>query len=163
MFTSDVCWGTLGTSIFGTQVQQQVILDPDYLPDYLSVSYDYGYTYVQIKFLDNFFFQKFSTPTFYNSPFFGFYLHFFKLFVFLPLPSLIAHFGKFLSLPFTKRRWKWQEEIKSYILVKLKVNLLQPDHGVNPSLNLSNLSFKGFPNSLLFLEQKNSLIYEYHL
>ena len=86
----------------GTQVQQQVILNPDYLPDYLSISYDYGYTYVQIKFLDNFFFQKFSTPTFYNSPFFGFYLHFFKLFVFLPLPSLIAHFGKFLSLPFTK-------------------------------------------------------------
>ena len=56
----------------GTQVQTQVILDPDYLPDYLSVSYDYGYTYVQIKFLDNFSFQKFSIPTFYNSHFFGF-------------------------------------------------------------------------------------------
>ena len=26
-----------------TQVQPQIILDPDYLPDYLSVSYDYGY------------------------------------------------------------------------------------------------------------------------
>ena len=26
----------------GTQVQPQIILDPDYLPDYLSVSYDYG-------------------------------------------------------------------------------------------------------------------------
>ena len=26
----------------GTQVQPQVILDPDYLSDYLSVSYDYG-------------------------------------------------------------------------------------------------------------------------
>ena len=25
----------------GTQVQPQVILDPDYLPDYLSVSYDF--------------------------------------------------------------------------------------------------------------------------
>ena len=25
----------------GTQVQQQIILDPDYLPKYLSVSYDY--------------------------------------------------------------------------------------------------------------------------
>ena len=24
----------------GTQVQSQIILDPDYLPDYLSVSYD---------------------------------------------------------------------------------------------------------------------------
>ena len=26
---------------WGTQVQPQVIIDPDYLPDYLSVSYDY--------------------------------------------------------------------------------------------------------------------------
>ena len=26
----------------GTQVQLQIILDPDYLPDYLSVSHDYG-------------------------------------------------------------------------------------------------------------------------
>ena len=26
----------------GTQVQPQIILDPDYLPDYLSVSYNYG-------------------------------------------------------------------------------------------------------------------------
>ena len=25
----------------GTQVQPQIISDPDYLPDYLSVSYDY--------------------------------------------------------------------------------------------------------------------------
>ena len=41
MFTSDVYWDSLGTSIFGTQVQPQVILDPDYLSDYLSVSYDY--------------------------------------------------------------------------------------------------------------------------
>ena len=41
MFTSDVCWGSLGTSTSGTQVQPQAILDPDYLPDYLSVSYDY--------------------------------------------------------------------------------------------------------------------------
>ena len=28
----------------GTQAQPQVILNPDYLPDYLSVSYDYGLT-----------------------------------------------------------------------------------------------------------------------
>ena len=33
----------------GTQVQPQIILDPDYLPDYLSVSYDYGI--VQVLFL----------------------------------------------------------------------------------------------------------------
>ena len=26
----------------GTQVQPQIILEPDYLPDYLSVSYDYA-------------------------------------------------------------------------------------------------------------------------
>ena len=26
----------------GTQVQTQIIFDPDYLPDHLSVSYDYG-------------------------------------------------------------------------------------------------------------------------
>ena len=28
----------------GTQVQPQILLDPDYLPDYPSVSYDYGNT-----------------------------------------------------------------------------------------------------------------------
>ena len=28
----------------GTQVQPQIILDPDYLPDYLSVSYGYDFT-----------------------------------------------------------------------------------------------------------------------
>ena len=44
MFTSDVCWDSLGTRLvsLGTQVQPQVILDPDYLSDYLSVSYDYA-------------------------------------------------------------------------------------------------------------------------
>ena len=26
----------------GTPVQSQIIVDPDYLPDYLSVSFDYG-------------------------------------------------------------------------------------------------------------------------
>ena len=30
----------------GTQVPPQVILDPDYLPDYLCVSYDYGETHL---------------------------------------------------------------------------------------------------------------------
>ena len=42
MFTSNVCWDSLGTSIFGNLVQPQVIIDPDYLPDYLSGSYDYA-------------------------------------------------------------------------------------------------------------------------
>ena len=37
IFTFDVCWGSVSS---GTQVQPQVILDPDHLPGYLSVSYD---------------------------------------------------------------------------------------------------------------------------
>ena len=49
MFTFDVC-GTMYAEVAwalvssGTQVQPQVILNPDYLPDYLSVSYDYNST-----------------------------------------------------------------------------------------------------------------------
>ena len=42
MFTSDVAEVAWVLVSSGTQVQPQVILDPDYLPDYLSVSYDYG-------------------------------------------------------------------------------------------------------------------------
>ena len=37
---AEVGW-VLGSS--GTQVQAQIILDPDYLTDYLSVSYDYAF------------------------------------------------------------------------------------------------------------------------
>ena len=37
---AEVAW-VLASS--GTQVQPQIILDPDYLPDYLSLSYDYGF------------------------------------------------------------------------------------------------------------------------
>ena len=36
---SDVAWVLVSSA---TQVQPQIILDPDYIPDYLSVSYDYG-------------------------------------------------------------------------------------------------------------------------
>ena len=36
---AEAAW-VLGSS--GTQVQPQIILDPEYLPDYLSVSYDYN-------------------------------------------------------------------------------------------------------------------------
>ena len=36
---AEVAWVLVSSR---TQVQPQVILDPDYLPDYLSVSYDYG-------------------------------------------------------------------------------------------------------------------------
>ena len=35
----EVAWVIVSS---GTQVQLQIILDPDYLPDYLSVSYEYG-------------------------------------------------------------------------------------------------------------------------
>ena len=38
---AEVAWVLVS---LGTQVQPQVILDPDYLSDYLSVSYDYGCT-----------------------------------------------------------------------------------------------------------------------
>ena len=36
---SEVAWVLISP---GTQVQPQIILDSDYLPDYLSVSYDYA-------------------------------------------------------------------------------------------------------------------------
>ena len=36
---SEVTWVLVSS---GTQIQPQIILDPDYLPGYLSVSYDYG-------------------------------------------------------------------------------------------------------------------------
>ena len=42
MFTlmySEVAWVLVSS---GTHVQPQIILDPDYIADYLSVSYDYG-------------------------------------------------------------------------------------------------------------------------
>ena len=35
---AEVAWVLVSS---GTQVQRQVILDPDYIPDYVSVSYDY--------------------------------------------------------------------------------------------------------------------------
>ena len=41
MFTlmyAEIAWVLVSP---GTQVQPQIILNPDYLPDYLSVSYDY--------------------------------------------------------------------------------------------------------------------------
>ena len=39
---AEVAWVLVSS---GTQVQPRVILDPDYLPDYLSVSYDYAYAH----------------------------------------------------------------------------------------------------------------------
>ena len=42
LMNSDVAWLLVSS---GTQIPLQIILDPDYLPDYLSVSYNYDYTY----------------------------------------------------------------------------------------------------------------------
>ena len=36
---AEVAWVLVSS---GTQAQLQIILDPDYIPDYLSASYDYG-------------------------------------------------------------------------------------------------------------------------
>ena len=47
VFTFAVCWGSLGASFFGISweiIQPQIIHNPDYLPGYLPVCYDYGYT-----------------------------------------------------------------------------------------------------------------------
>ena len=38
---ADVAWVLVS---LGTQVQSQIILDPNYLPDYPSVSYNYDFT-----------------------------------------------------------------------------------------------------------------------
>ena len=44
MFTFDVFWGSLGTSTLETQVHPQIILDPDYLSAYFTLSYDNDWT-----------------------------------------------------------------------------------------------------------------------
>ena len=45
-FKCDAFSGGLDTGISGTQVRMNVILDPDYLPDYLSASYDYLWFFI---------------------------------------------------------------------------------------------------------------------
>ena len=40
---SELAWVLVSS---GAQVQPQIILDSDYLPDYLSVSYEYGFLYL---------------------------------------------------------------------------------------------------------------------
>ena len=45
---AEVAWVLVSS---GTQIQSQIILDPDHLPDYISVSYDYAqkiYIYIYI-------------------------------------------------------------------------------------------------------------------
>ena len=44
---AEVAWVLVSS---GTQVHPQVILDPDYLPEYLSVFYDYGCTVSSVVF-----------------------------------------------------------------------------------------------------------------
>ena len=58
---AEVAWVLVSS---GTQVQPQVILDPGYLPDYLSVSYDYGLRNIfkeKVQLRTNFFFLKKKT------------------------------------------------------------------------------------------------------
>ena len=43
LFTFDVFWACV-LVFLGTQVQPRIILDSDYLPGYISVSYDYEET-----------------------------------------------------------------------------------------------------------------------
>ena len=51
MIYAEVAWVLVSS---GTQVQPQIILDPDYLPDYLSVSYDYGNKYKKLILMRDF-------------------------------------------------------------------------------------------------------------
>ena len=50
LMNSEVSWVLVSSR---TQVQPQTILDPDYLPNYLSLSYDYGITEINNAQIDN--------------------------------------------------------------------------------------------------------------
>ena len=55
---AEVAWVLVSS---GTQVQPQVTLDPGYLPDYLSISYDYGLRNIfkeKVQLRINFFLKK---------------------------------------------------------------------------------------------------------
>ena len=52
---SEVAWVLVSS---GTQVQLQTILEPDYLPGYLSVSYDYVVSYTTVISVTPFIKQK---------------------------------------------------------------------------------------------------------
>ena len=43
LMNSEVAWALVSS---GTQIQAQIILDSDHLPDYHSVSYDNGHYYI---------------------------------------------------------------------------------------------------------------------
>ena len=47
---AEVAWVPVSS---GTQIQPQIILDSDYLPDYLSVSYDYDFIFLRQKIFHN--------------------------------------------------------------------------------------------------------------
>ena len=57
---AEIAWVLLSSR---TQVQPQVILDTDYLPDYLSVSYDYDQRLSPV--LNTFFFQGITNSSCY--------------------------------------------------------------------------------------------------
>ena len=44
---AEVAWVLVSS---GTQVQAQITLDPDYLPDYFSVPYDYDITLLMLQY-----------------------------------------------------------------------------------------------------------------
>ena len=104
MFTFEVCWGSLGTSIFENSSSSTIILDPDCLPDYPSVSYDYEFSlyfmfafYIIISFN---FFNFFFVITFTEHQFYFFWLdfelyhralHVFKTF------DLVSFLAKFIA------------------------------------------------------------------
>ena len=59
---AEVAWVLVSS---GTQVQPQIILDPNYLPDYLSVSYDYGVKEGKIFLFVFVFWENLFCTTFY--------------------------------------------------------------------------------------------------
>ena len=49
LMNTEVAWVLVSS---GTQIQPQILLDPDYLPDYLSISCDYKFTYREKNFIN---------------------------------------------------------------------------------------------------------------
>ena len=62
---AEVAWAL---ESLGTQVQPQIIPDPGYLPDYLSVSYDYAFLEYSLLRSSYFFFRlvTYSEQSFYQ-------------------------------------------------------------------------------------------------
>ena len=54
LMNSEIAWVLVSS---GTQVQPQIILNPDYIPDYLSVSYNYS-EYIKVLWRSTFLFSR---------------------------------------------------------------------------------------------------------